>query len=219
MDLTTSKDEPSLGLLLLGGILYVVLNSIVLHSFVKVAPANLLIIVVAFVCAQCTSFAVLYLIEDYARSFTNILSNIWALSTRSKSRAYRVIGVWFRKYRSGVNTPKVLNVSPNRETGEVEIEVISSKGFGFIYGSILDISASPEEVEFASVDSHNSKFTDCHLCRRTDSDYKSSFYEQPKSTCAHRKAICEGCIIKILNQIKPELEEYTNTEDLVAKTI
>jgi hypothetical protein len=219
MDLTTSNDEPTLGLILLGGILYVALNSIVLHSFVKISPNSLLVIFIGFVCAQCMSFSVLYLIEDYTRSFANILSNIWKLSTRSKSRAYRVLGVWFRKYKSGANTPKVLNVSPNRETGDVEIEVISSKGFGFIYGSILDISASPDEVEFASVDKHNSKFTDCHLCRRTDSEYKSSFYERPKSTCTHRKAICEGCIIKILNQVKPELDEYTNTEYLVAKTI
>lgn len=220
MDFTSSNNEPSLGVYLIVGFVYTSINVLVLYSFLKLWVATLPLIFTGFVIAQTTSVSIVYIMKNKFKSFVAIVSAVWSLSTRTKSDSFDTLKTWIQQTRSNSSgQPQVMSISPNSTTGDVEIEVVSSEGFGFIYGDITDISASPDDAEFARKDTHGSKFKTCYFCRNTQSDYKTGVHYKSKSNCSHQHAICTTCIQQILNQMRPTLEKYTTTEELVANNI
>lgn len=220
MNFTTSGESSSLGFYFVSGLIYGIVNVLVIYSFLDLASSSLIIVCFAFGTAQITSVTLVYNGKNMIKSFTSTVSALWALSTRSKSDSMSAVREWIKQGLSDeLVQPEVLSVSPNQSSGRVEIEVVSKEGFGFLYGDITDISAQPDEVEFAKEDVNGSKFTTCYFCRDTRSSYNTGVRYKSGSNCSHQHAICEDCIYSILSQLKPKLKEYTTTEELVATNI
>lgn len=216
----TSSDEPTPGFMSLSLAIYLGLNVLILYSFLKLVSFGFSAVLSGFVVSQISTVSILYVLKSNLQSLTNTISTIWGLSTRSQSSSFEAVQRWVAHSRkTGPTKPEVLGLSIDRVSEEVEIEVLSSHGFGFLYGDVLDVAAKPEEAKFARKDSNATKFTTCYFCNNKNSDYKTGVFYQSGSNCSHQHAVCEDCIRSILGQVKPELKELTTTEDLVANNI
>lgn len=219
MDFTESE-SPNITFGLLIGVIYLTLNIVFLTEFLKLTSISLVTVSIGFIASQIISFSVLLLIRESIEDTTVIILSLWTVLTKTKSSKVAAVRAWSNQFSGSASSPKVLGVNPDLQTGEIEIEVLSNKGFGFIYGDITDLSNNPDGAEFIHKSQYGSGFTECYFCAKAGSDFRTSVHYTDNATCSHQSAVCEECVTKILVQTTSEVEDKDiSTEELVANQI